>query len=143
MEKLLPQTYSIVLTNPGIPHLELCSWALTPKRLWGKFTTILLLFCIAVKTYFLRSLLKRKFLRREEIWLSRFLRVVWYKKEENKTYRQLFNLASSYLAHSQNTKKKKNRRLGKQPLVPTKGSGGQQTVIFKFQEHSGNQLSKS
>lgn len=23
MEKLLPQTYSMVLTNPGIPHLEL------------------------------------------------------------------------------------------------------------------------
>lgn len=97
-----------------------------------------------VRKYFSRSLLKRKFLRREEIWLSRFLRVVWYKKDRRKN-RHTANfsvlLLATLLTH-RILKRRKAEGLVSSPLYQPRGPRGQQTVLLKFQERSGNQLSK-
>lgn len=114
---LLPQTYSHRPHQPRNSTFRTLFLGLEAKETLRKFTTILLL---TPGKYFSRSLPKEKVFKKEEIDSSRS-RVVWYKKDrsENRHTCQLLSLASSYLAHSQNTEKKENRRLGKQPLVPT------------------------
>ena len=143
MEKLLPQTYSIY--GPHHPRNSTFRTSFlgpenkeTLSEVYYHFITYL------ARTYFLRSLLKRKFLRREEIWLSRFLWVVWYKKDRRKnrhTAKFSILLLATLLTH-RILKRRKTEGLVSSPLYQPRSPRGQQTVILKFQEHSGNQLSK-